>query len=125
MKKIVLILILLPLGTIAFLVLNKQYALTNYEIPFFSVPNDHVRVDFVNNADENIRSISFSPSSEKIENIKVGERRTVTFEHTGEGSYQFIVNFDSGNQIKENERYIESGYFITENIYDNEVKTDY
>jgi hypothetical protein len=125
MKKIILILFLLTIGTIGFLVLNKQYALTDYEIPLFSVPNGQVRVDFVNNSDENIKSISLFPTTDKIENIKVGERRTVTFEHSGEGTYQFIVNFDSGNQIKESERYIEGGYFVTENIYNNEVKTDY
>jgi hypothetical protein len=125
MKRIILITILLTIGTIGFLFLNKQYALTDYEIPLFSVPNGQVRVDFINKSNENINSISLFPSTEKIENIKVGERRTVTFEHSGEGNYQFIVNFDSGNQIKEGGRYIEGGYFVTENIYNNEVKTDY
>jgi|GEM_PF-3180223 len=119
------ILILLTIGTIGFLVLNKQYALTDYRIPLFSVPNGQVRVDFVNKSDENIKSISLFPYTDKIENIKIGERRTATFEHSGEGTYQFIVNFDSGNKIKEGERYIEGGYFVTESIYNNEVKTDY
>ena len=32
-----------------------------------------------------------------------------------------IIYFDSGNQLKEGERYIEGGYFVTENIYNNEV----
>ncbi|WP_027419002.1 hypothetical protein [Crocinitomix catalasitica] len=125
MKKIVLILILLTIGTIGFLVLNKQYALTYYKIPLFSVPNGQVRIDFVNKSNENIKSISLFPSTAKVENIKVGERRTVTIEHAGEGTYQFIVNFDSGKQINEGERYVEGGYFLTENIYNNEVKTDY
>jgi len=126
MKKIILILILLTIGIIGFLFINKQYALTSYNIPLFSVPNGHVRVDFINKSNENIKSISLFPDTETIKNIKVGERRTVTFEHSsGEGAYQFIVYFDSGNQIKDGERYIETGYFLTENIYNNEVKTDY
>ena len=122
MKKTIIILSILFIGSIGFLLLNKQYALTDYNIPLFSVPKGHVRVDFVNKADENIKSISLSSSSEKIKNIKVGERRTVTFEHSGEETYQFIVEFESGNQIKEGERYIEKGYFITEKIYNNRVK---
>lgn len=125
MKKIILIIFILILASIGGLILNKQYSLTKYEIPLFSVPNGHVRVDFVNKSDENIQSISLFPNAVKIENIKVGERRTVTFEHSGEGTYQFVVNFDSGNQLKESERYIERGYFITENIYNNVVKTNY
>ena len=125
-NKILLILILLTIGIIGFLFLNKQqFTLTDYKIPLFSVPNGQVRVDFVNKSEENIKSISLFPHTDKIENIKVGERRSITFEHSGEGTYQFIVNFDSGKQINEGERYIEGGYFVTENIYNNEVKTDY
>ncbi|PZE17182.1 hypothetical protein DNU06_07875 [Putridiphycobacter roseus] len=116
---------LLTIGTTGFLVLNKQYALTDYKIPLFSVPNGQVRVDFVNKSKENIKSISLFPNSEKIENIKVGERRTLTFEHPREGTYQFKVNFDSGNQIIAGNRYIEGGYFVTENIYNKVVETVY
>ena len=125
MKKVKSIKIVLIIGIGMLLFLNKQYSLTEYEIPFFSVPDGHVRVDFVNKSDERIQSITLFPSTTKVENIKIGERRTITFEHSGEGIYKFVVNFDSGNQIKEGERYIESGYFVTENIYNNEVKTDY
>lgn len=123
MKNIVVfILIIVSIGV---LILNKQYSLTGYKIPLFSVPNGHIRIDFVNKSDKNIQSILLFPNVGRIENIKVGERRTITFEHSGEGTYQFVVNFDYDNQIKESERYIESGYFITENIYNNEVKTNY
>lgn len=93
-NKILLILILLTIGIIGFLFLNKQFTLTDYKIPLFSVPNGQVRVDFVNKSEENIKSISLFPHTDKIENLKVGERRSITFEHSGEGTYQFIVNFD-------------------------------
>ena len=125
MKKITRIVFVLIIGAIVFLIVNKQYSLTKYQIPFYSVPDGQVRVDFVNNSDQNIQSISLFPSTNKIENIQVGERRTVTFKQSGEGTYQFIVNFDSGDQLVESERYIERGYFITENIHNNQVITNY
>ena len=66
-----------------------------------------------------------STSSEKIENIQIGDRKTATFKHSGEGTYQFTVNFESGKELKISERYIESGYFLIENIYNDKVKTKY
>ncbi len=125
MKKIILILFISIIGSIGFLILNKHYNLTDYDITLFSGQKEQVRVDFVNKSDENIQSITIFSSSGKIENIKVGESRSITFKHSGEGTYQFVVNFDSGKQIKEGERYIEAGYFVTEYIYNNDVKTDY
>lgn len=107
------------------LILNKQFALTEYKIPLFSVPQGHVRVDFVNHSDEDIRSILFPLTESKIEDIKVGERRTILYEHSGEGIYLFTVNFNSGKQLIESERYVEGGYFMTEYIYNSQVKTEY
>lgn len=125
MKKKLLIFVLSIIGITGFLYLNKQYSLTDYKIPLFSVPYNRVRIDFVNNSDESIKLISLSTSDDKIKNLKIGERKTITFRHKGEGTYQFIIDFDSGKQIIEGERYIERGYFITEIIYNNEVKTNY
>ncbi|MCB9334936.1 MAG: hypothetical protein H6586_02230 [Flavobacteriales bacterium] len=93
-----------------------------------SVPSGCVRIDFTNKSNENIKSISFTDlidNIENIENIEVGETKTLTFKHSGEGTYQFIVEFESGKQLVEKERYVEQGYFITENIFDTIVKTDY
>lgn len=125
MRKSAFIFLRVIIVVIAVLYLNKQYALTNYKIPLFSTPNGKVRIDFVNKSDEVIKSISLSPSSEKIENIQVGERRSATFKQSGEGTYQFTVRFASAKEIKEGERYVESGYFLTENIYNDKVKTKY
>jgi hypothetical protein len=85
-EKVRFILLGITLVVIAVLYLNKQYALTAYKIPLFSTPNGKVRIDFVNKSDEEIKSISLFPSSEKIKNIQIGERRSVTFKHTGEGT---------------------------------------
>ena len=125
MKKFASILLRVVIIVIAVLYLNKQYALTHYKIPLFSTPIGKVRIDFVNKSDEVIKSISLSPSSEKIENIEVGERRSVTFKQSGEGTYQLTVHFASGKQLTEGERYVESGYFLTENIYNDKVNAKY
>lgn len=90
-----------------------------------SIPSGCVRIDFTNKSNENIKSISFPDLIDTIENIEVGETKTLTFKHSGEGTYQFIVEFESGKQLVEKERYIEQGYFITENIFDTIVKTDF
>ena len=89
MKKIIVILFII--SSVIFLVLNKQYALTGYKIPLFSVPNGQVRIDFINRSNENIKYITLVSHTHKIENIKVGERRTITFDNAGEGIYKFIV----------------------------------
>ncbi|MDD2983650.1 MAG: hypothetical protein PHQ74_09700 [Crocinitomicaceae bacterium] len=125
MKTFAFLLLRITLVVIALLYLNKQYALTGYKISLFSTPSGEVRIDFVNKSAEEIKAITLSPSSEKIENLHVGERRTATFEQAGEGTYQFTVDFASGKQLKESERYVESGYFLTEEIYIDKVKTSY
>ena len=125
MKKITLVLLATIIASSGALFINKHYGLTNYNIPLFSAPSGKVRIDFVNKSDDIIQSISLFPSSEKIENIQVGERRSVTFKQSGEGTYQFTVYFADGHELKEGERYVESGYFTTETIYKHKVKTKY
>jgi hypothetical protein len=125
MKKTILITAILIFSLIGFLLSNKHLQLTSFHIPLFSVPSGYVRVDFVNKSDETIKFISLSSSELNIKDIKIGERRTVIFKHSGDGTYQFVVEFSSGKKIKESDRYIEGGYFLTESIFSNEVKTKY
>ena len=89
------------------------------------VPKGHVRVDFENKSSENIKSIVLPLLDKQISNLKVGEEETITFPNRGEGTYQFIVTFESGKQLKEGERYVEGGYAVTEYIFDTCVETEY
>ena len=116
MNKGVRILLSLIMGLAGFLFLNKEYQLLGYDIPFFSVPHGMVRVDFINDGDETIESISIDTIDEPIRDIAVGERRSVTFEHIGEGSYHFKATFISGKEVEGEQTYIEAGYFLTERV---------
>lgn len=110
------------IGLSVFLFLNKHYALVGFSIPFFNAPNGMVRVDFVNESDESIRSIVLIVPSVTITNIDIGERRSIMFEHSGEGTVDYVVVFNSGKRLNFT-NYIEGGYFLTERIRSNGVES--
>ncbi len=118
-KRTCLTLLLFTLITL--LVANKYLYLTKYHIPFFSVSNNKVRVDIENKSEKNIEQIKFSPQNITVKNIEKGKRKTVTFKHKGEGSYQLVVKFEAERDSLITTKYIESGYFITETILNNTI----
>lgn len=116
--KLILITIITFVG---FLFLNKQIGIVN--MPLFSVPNNSVRIKFINESDKTIRAIYINGKT--IKSIEAGDNSIYTFKHSGEGTYQFIIEFETGDKLIENERYVEEGYYITETILNNSVKTNY
>ena len=126
MKKIYIFLTLTFLGVFLFLYLNKQFALSDSDIPLYSVPDGKVRIDFINKSSEEIGKISIAGSAFKlIKHIKQNERRTLVFTHSGEGTIIYTVEFASGRTLKGTEHYIERGFFIRDFIYDTLIKTKY
>jgi hypothetical protein len=118
-SKIKLILIIAFTG---FLVINRQIGY--FYIPLFSVPNNSVRVKFKNESDQPIKAIYIN--GQTINSLKIGDSYIYTYRHSsGEGTYQFEVEFERGNKLKEQERYVEEGYYITEIIKNNSVETHY
>ncbi len=113
---------ILIIALIGFLVINKQIGCIY--IPLFSVPNNSVRVKFKNESDQPIKAIYIN--GQTINSLKIGESYIYTYKHSsGEGTYQFEVEFEKGNKLKEQERYVEEGYYITEIIKNNSVETQY
>lgn len=106
------------------LMIDRYTGMLECHIPLFSVRNDHVRIDFINESTENIQSIHVNGIISTGE-IESGERKVIMFPHNGEGTYFFSVDFSSGKVLTENERYIEGGYFLTEHIYSDRVETDF
>ncbi len=107
---------------ICLLILNKQIGYIN--APFFSVPNDCVRVKFKNESTKTIKTLQIF-NGPTIKNLKNGESYLYTYKHSGEGTYQFVVEFLNGDKLIEDERYVEAGYYNTEIIKRNSVETQY
>lgn len=118
-SKIVFILII---AITAFLIINKQVGYFN--IPLFNVPHNSVRVKFINESNQSIKAIYIN--GQTINSLKFGDSYIYTYEHSsGEGTYQFEVEFENGNKLKDQERYVEKGYYITEIVKNNSVETQY
>ncbi len=112
--------------SIILLFVNKHFAY--FEIPFFSVPTGCVRIDFVNKSSNKIKLIRIinGRNSQFLKpNIEIGEKCTIVFKCSGEGIYKLNIEFESGRKYDVDERYIESGYYNKELIYDREVVTIY
>jgi hypothetical protein len=118
MKKTLIIIVIVLIGL---LLVNKQIGYA--DIPFFSVPNDSVRVRFINDSDKTISTIKIN--GQTIKTIKTGDYFIYTYKHSGEGTYQFEVEFETGKKLKEKQRYVEAGYYLTEIIKNNSVETKY
>ncbi len=118
MKKNILILLL---TFFCFLLVNKQFQIVKFSIPFFNMPNGYVRVDFINKSGKYIKQITLNNVS--CYNIKNNEQKTIVFKHKGEGFYTYQVEFKSGKKLKVNGTYIEQGYFLYEEIKINTTKT--
>lgn len=121
MHKGLRLLISFLLGFAGILVLNKEYQIMDYDIPYFSVPYGKVRVDIINHASEPLKQAVIKDQT--LQNIAVGERKSILFEHTGEGSYQLKVVLASGKVLQGAERYVETGYFIREEVLKEGIKT--
>lgn len=125
MKKILFIVVLTFSCLILFLYLNKNYSLSEQDIPLYSVPDGKVRIDFTNESSEEIRSIQMIGAAfRKVQHLEKKERRTVLFQHKGEGTISYELEFVSGRKLKAT-HYIERGYFIREFIFDTLIKTKY
>lgn len=121
MKRSSKIIIILLISLVCFLAVNK--AVGFIYIPLFCVPTDSVRVKFINESNQPIKSIYIN--NEIINSLQIGEKHIFTFKNTGEGTYQFEVEFTNGRRLKEQERYVEEGYYVIERIKNNTVETEY
>lgn len=122
MKKIITLFIL-----ISFLFINKHHALVRFSIPFFNMPQNHVRIDFINNANEEIVEIKFNDKKASLKNIAINQRKTILLKNVKKNDYTYSVVFKSGKKIKSNGAYIEGGYFIREYIlnYTTKIKQSF
>jgi len=121
MKKALKITLILIIAFVGFLFVNRQIGY--FDIPLFSVPRDSVRIKFKNDSDRTIKAIHVN--GQTIQSIESGDDYIYTYKHSGEGTYQFEVEFENGDKINEGERYVESGYYLTEIINSNSVETKY
>jgi len=119
MKKTILIIIL-----ISFLFANKQYALTSFNLPFFNVPKDYVRIDFINKSDKKVVKIKFIDRDIIIKNVAVNQRKTIFLKNKSEGSYAYTVLYEDGKKVISNGAYIKAGKFIKEYILNHTTKID-
>lgn len=107
------------------LMINRYTGMFQTHVPYFSQPEGHVRVDFVNETSEDIQTISFDNRPIHFNNLEAGERKTVLFPHLGEGVVSYKIIFDEVDTLEISGHYIESGFFITEHIYKDRVETDF
>jgi hypothetical protein len=121
MRKISKTLLISIIILIGLLFVNKQVGY--FDIPFFNVPKDSVRIKFINDSDKTISAIKIN--GQTIKTIKVGDYFIYTYKHSGEGTYQFEIEFETGKKLKEKQRYVEAGYYLTERINNNSVDTEY
>jgi len=121
MKKALKIILILFIAFSGFLFVNKQIGY--FEIPLFCVPNDSVRIRFINESDKNVKEIHINGQTIKM--LKIGDSSIYTYKNSGEGTYQFEVEFETGERIKQGERYVEAGCYITEIIKNENVETHY
>ncbi len=111
MKKAFFILIIL-----GFLFINKHYALTSLNLPFFNVPKGYVRIDFINKSNTKIAKIIFNDRNITINNVAKNKRKTILLPTKSEGSFGFTVHYADGRKVTSSGAYIEAGYFIKEYI---------
>ena len=109
---------------IIFLLSNKYYALTSVNIPYFNKPNGYVRIDFINNSDEEISQIIFKDKQVTLKNIPSNKRKTVLLKHKTDSTYAFTVYYKSGKKLVSRGAFIDGGYFIKEYILNNTTKIE-
>ena len=122
MKKVKLIFILFCSVAIL-LLMNKHWALTRVNIPFFSVPNGKARVDFINNSSDKITEIGTFTT--RFTDIKPGQRVSDIFELGGELGYSYYVQRSTDDSNTSSELYLEGGYFVTVIINDSAESTKF
>jgi hypothetical protein len=59
-----------------------------------------------------------------IENIPVGSSKTLKLYAAGESSYKLTVTFMNGKTLQGGAGYVESGYKVTENVTNENIKSD-
>lgn len=121
MKRTLKFILISIIAFVVFLFVNRQIGWIN--IPLFGVPSNSVRVKFINESDLTIKKISIN--GDVIKSLQRGDNYIYTYDHSGEGTYQFEIEFENGAKLKEEERYVEAGYYVTERIKNNSVATQY
>jgi len=83
-----------------------------------------VTINIVNKSSQKILSAKIYQNKNILlaENIERGESAYVIMYVPGEAGYSCIVTFADGITVNHTEYYVEPGYKMTENIYDNKIE---
>ena len=109
---------------IGFLIANRQYALTSFNMPFFNTPKGYVRIDFINKSDRKVSKIIFNDRNITIKNVAINQRKTVLIKEKSKGSYAYTIFYNDGKKMMSNGAYNYGGAFIKEYILNYTTRID-
>ncbi len=90
------------------------------------IPNGYVRVTVENKSGQNVKTLTLKHENGSIEmkNLPSEENVNLIFKNGGENSYKIFAKFDNDSIISSNGEYVESGYRLTEIIFEDRINTD-
>ena len=90
------------------------------------IQKDYVKVTVQNKSGQTVKllKLNHEKGSVEMQNLANMESVDLIFKNPGENLYQIFATFDNDSIISSKGEYVESGYILTETIFEDRIITD-